>query len=80
MDYVYYHWSKHPFIRGAYSSPTVHAQGMRHLLASPLQDRLFFAGEATNVTACACVHTAMETGTRAALEVCRVDKHVQTEF
>ena len=34
MDYVYYHWSKHPFIRGAYSSPTVHAQGMRHVLAT----------------------------------------------
>ena len=79
MDYVYYHWSKHPFIRGTYSSPTVHAQGMRHVLAIPVQDLLFFAGEATNVTACACVHTAMETGIRAATEICRVAKRVQLE-
>ena len=80
MDYVYYHWSNHPFIRGGYSSPTVHAQGMRHVLASPVENRLFFAGEATSVTACATVHTAMETGFKAASEVCRLVKRVHMEF
>ena len=79
MDYVYYHWSKHPFIRGGYSSPTVHGCGLRHELASPVEDCLFFAGEATGVTACATVHTAMETGLRAAHEVCSLAKRVHKE-
>ncbi|KAL9952453.1 hypothetical protein ACROYT_G039712 [Oculina patagonica] len=79
MDYVYYHWSKHPFIRGGYSSPTVHAYGLRDELASPVEDCLFFAGEATSVTACATVHTAMETGFRAAREVCSLAKRVHTQ-
>ena len=80
MDYVYYHWSNHPFIRGGYSSPTAHAHGMRHVLASPVEDCLFFAGEATSVKACATVHTAIETGFRAANEVCSRAKGVHTEF
>ena len=79
MDYVYYHWSKHPFIRGGYSSPTVHAYGLRHELGCPVDDRLFFAGEATSVTGCATVHTAMETGLRAAHEVCNRVHRVHTE-
>ena len=80
LDYVYYHWSNHPFIRGGYSSPTAHAQGMRHVLASPVGNCLFFAGEATSVTGCATVHTAMETGLRAASEVCSRDERVHTEL
>ena len=80
LDYVYYHWSNHPFIRGGYSSPTAHAQGMRHKLASPVGNCLFFAGEATSVTGCATVHTAMETGLRAASEVCSRDERVHTDF
>ena len=79
MDYVYYHWSKQPFIRGGYSSPTVHAHGLRDELARPVEDCLFFAGEATSVTACATVHTAMETGFRAAREVCSLAKRVHTK-
>ena len=79
MDYIYYHWSKHPFIRGGYSSPTVHAYGLRHELGRPVGDRLFFAGEATSVTACATVHTAMETGLQAAREVCGISTRVITE-
>lgn len=80
LDHVYYHWSKHPFIRGGYSSPTAHAHGLRDELARPVEDRLFFAGEATSVTACATVHTAMETGFRAACEVCCHAKRVHTKW
>ena len=79
LDYVYYHWSKHPFIRGGYSSPTVYAHGLRDELARPVEERLFFAGEATSVTACATVHTAMETGLRAAREVFSLDKRVHAK-
>lgn len=80
MDYVYYHWSNNPFIRGGYSSPTAYAHGMRHVLALPVQDCLFFAGEATSITTCATVHTAMETGFRAASEVCSHAKRVYTDL
>ena len=72
MDYVYFHWSNHPFIRGGYTSPTAHAYDLRHVLASSVDDRLFFAGEATSLRSCSTVPTAIETGTRVAEEVCRV--------
>ncbi|XP_078349624.1 putative flavin-containing monoamine oxidase A [Oculina patagonica] len=72
MDYVYFHWSNHPFIRGGYTSPTAHAYDSRHVLASSVEDRLFFAGEATSLRSCSTVPTAIETGTRVADEVCRV--------
>ena len=50
------------------------------MLASPVGNCLFFAGEATSVTGCATVHTAMETGLRAASEVCSRDERVHTEL
>ena len=43
------------------------------MLARPVGNCLFFAGEATSVTGCATVHTALETGLRAASEVCTRD-------
>jgi len=70
MDFVYFHWSNHPFIRGGYTSPTTDAYDLRHVLASPVEDRLFFAGEATSLRSCSTVPTAIETGERAAKEVC----------
>jgi len=72
MDFVYFHWSNHPFIRGGYTSPTAHAYDLRHVLASPVEDCLFFAGEATSLRSCSTVPTAIETGERAAEEVCSV--------
>ena len=72
MNYVYYHWSKNPYVRGGYSSPTAHAYGLRYELAKPVEACLFFAGEATNMKCEATVHSAMETGIRAATEVCHV--------
>ena len=73
MDFVYFHWSNHPYIRGGYTSPTAHAYEFRRVLASPVDDRLFFAGEATSSRSCSTVPTAIETGTRAADEVCCAD-------
>ena len=48
----------------------MHAYKLRQDLARSLDHRLFFAGEATSVKACATVHTAIETGVRAAGEIC----------
>lgn len=71
MDYAYFHWSNHPFIRGAYTSPTAHAYDLRHVLSCPVDDRLFFAGEAASLRSCSTVPTAVETGVRAADQVCQ---------
>ena len=68
LDYEYFHWSYHPFIRGGYTSPTAHAYD--HVLAKPVEDRLFFAGEATSPRSCSTVPTAIETGIRVADQVC----------
>ncbi|CAH3189133.1 unnamed protein product, partial [Porites evermanni] len=70
LDYVYFHWSNHPYIRGGYTSPTVSAYDLRHVIATPVEDRLFFAGEATSLRSCSTVPTAIETGIREADQVC----------
>lgn len=43
-----HHWQQDPFARGAYSYVTVGGHGARRSLAKPLQDTLFFAGEAAD--------------------------------
>ena len=53
-----------------------------HAMAAPIQDKIFFAGEATNTNACCTVQAAVETGARAAQEVLNVlqspdDYHLQ---
>ena len=54
-------WADEPFIRGAYSYPSPQSTGMREVLAEPVGNRLFFAGEACNVNGhIATVHGAME--------------------
>ena len=40
------------------------------MLASPVEDRLFCAGEATSIRSCSTVPTAIETGVRVADQVC----------
>eukprot|EP00761_Pharyngomonas_kirbyi_P006814 gb/GECH01006823.1/.p1 GENE.gb/GECH01006823.1/~~gb/GECH01006823.1/.p1 ORF type:complete len:436 (+),score=114.82 gb/GECH01006823.1/:1-1308(+) len=64
-----YDWTRHPYIRGAYSFPAHNAFGMRYLLAEPVEGKVFFAGEATNVHASATVQSAMESGSRCASEI-----------
>jgi monoamine oxidase len=65
-------WQQDPFARGAYSYVAVGGHGARRALAEPLQDTLFFAGEAVDLDG---EHTtvagALQSGTRAAREVLR---------
>jgi monoamine oxidase len=64
-------WGKEPFIRGIYSYPKV-GGGLifRKELASDVDGRLFFAGEATHFKGhSGTVHGAIETGIRVADEV-----------
>jgi len=62
-------WSRDPFARGAYSYVAVGGGDARAALAAPLDDTLFFAGEATsNDGQGGTVNGALETGERAARE------------
>jgi polyamine oxidase len=63
-------WGSDPWSRGAYSYHHL-GSGPRHrrLLAEPLDDTVFFAGEATHPTWYATVHGAWESGVRAARQV-----------
>jgi monoamine oxidase len=70
---AYFHdWQNDPFSRGAYSYGGVGSDGAQRDLASPLENTLFFAGEATDITGHnGTVHGAIATGHRAALQIVR---------
>lgn len=63
-------WQNDPFANGSYSFDQVGQQpNDRQTLAEPINQQLFFAGEATHPHFYATVHGAYETGVRAAREV-----------
>jgi len=67
-------WTKEPYIRGAYSFPNVGSlNGNRSIIAQPASNKLFFAGEATNVNGnFGTIHGAVETAERAVDEIVAV--------
>lgn len=65
-------WSHDPWSRGAYSYTPVGAATARDTLAAPVNNVLFFAGEASVTNGhVGTVHGAIETGRRAAAEIIR---------
>jgi monoamine oxidase len=63
-------WAADPFARGAYSYVRVGGIEAQAALAAPVEDTLFFAGEATELSGYqATVHGALFAGERAADEV-----------
>ncbi len=73
LQAVYFHdWQADPFARGAYSYVPAGAMGARKILAEPIDETLFFAGEATETEGHgATVHGAIATGRRAAKQILR---------
>jgi monoamine oxidase len=71
LDAWYWHnWVSDPFARGAYSYVGANGLPCQDALARPVEDTLFFAGEATETTGhFSTVHGALLTGARAAREV-----------
>ena len=66
----FHNWSHDPFTKGAYSYMAVGGYDAPAELARPVEDTLFFAGEATNTEGhIGTVHGAIATGKRAAHEV-----------
>jgi monoamine oxidase len=62
-------WCRMDGIHGSYSHALPGHAGARAVLARPVDDRLFFAGEATHATDFSTAHGAWESGLRAAEEV-----------
>jgi len=62
-------WTTDPWTRGSYSCALPDHAHQRVELARPLEDRLFFAGEATTVGDHASCHGAYRSGIRAAQEI-----------
>ena len=61
-------WAADPWTLGAYSHALPGCADMREVLALPVDNRLFFAGEATSPAAYSTAHGAWESGLRAAGE------------
>jgi monoamine oxidase len=60
-------WSDNPYVRGSYSYPKVGMGNAREVLGEPVEDTLYFAGEATHTGGhSAMVHGALEMGYKTA--------------
>jgi monoamine oxidase len=71
LEAAYFHdWQQDPFSMGAYSYGKVGADGAQHAMAAPLNNTLFFAGEATDTSGHnGTVHGAIASGHRAAAQI-----------
>lgn len=70
LDYQITRWMRDPFARGSYSFNALGSTpALRDVLAQPLGNRLFFAGEATSREHFGTAHGAYLSGLRAAQEV-----------
>lgn len=59
-------WAHDPFARGSYSHALSGHAGARSILAAPVEDRIFFAGEACSANWFSTAHGAYVTGQAAA--------------
>jgi monoamine oxidase len=64
-----HNWSSDPFTLGAYAYLPVGGLVLQQTLARPVDDTLYFAGEATSVGHIGTVHGALDSGHRAAREI-----------
>jgi monoamine oxidase len=65
-------WPADPYARGAYSYVPAGATGVARQLAEPVEDTLFFAGEATDEKFAGTTAGALASGRRAADAVAAV--------
>ena len=62
-------WNGDPFSRGAYSYVPVDGLESQRVLVAPVEETLFFAGEATSIGHIGTVHGAIHSGERAAEDI-----------
>ncbi|WP_017583134.1 flavin monoamine oxidase family protein [Nocardiopsis valliformis] len=74
IDHYLTHWMDDPFARGGFSFTAVGAgDDDRTALGAPVGDRVFFAGEATDIEHTATVHGALLSGRREAERILSLD-------
>jgi monoamine oxidase len=66
MGSCIHNWSKNEFSRGAYSFETIHSKKAKAMIATPIQDTLYFAGEAFEGSESGTVEAALVSGQKAA--------------
>ena len=67
----FHDWQSDPFSRGAYSYVRIGGKNAPEVLGKPIEQTLFFAGEATDTGGhTGTVHGAIASGKRAAQEIC----------
>ena len=70
LEASYVHnWRDDPFTRGAYAYVPVNGLDDQRILAKPVENKMFFAGEATSIGHIGTVHGAIQSGERAAREI-----------
>lgn len=70
IDYVFTRWLSDTWALGSYSYPAVGNNSQDRLTyAEPVEERLYFAGEATHLTHYGTVHAALEAGEKAARQI-----------
>jgi monoamine oxidase len=67
--FLVHDWQADPYARGGYSYVKVGGSGAREKLAEPLEETLYFAGEATDTEQSGTVGGALASGLRAAREI-----------
>ena len=67
--FLIHDWQADPYARGGYSYVKVGGTGAREELAAPLEETLYFAGEATDMEQSGTVGGALASGLRAAREI-----------
>ncbi len=70
QQYLFQNWSNEPFFHGSFSYPSPGSEYQRSILAAPIANKVFFAGEASNDNGhSGTVNGAMESAYRAVLEI-----------
>ncbi|HUR12102.1 MAG TPA: FAD-dependent oxidoreductase [Flavitalea sp.] len=63
-------WTAEPFTRGAYSYSTIHTKTFRPIATAPVEETLFFAGEAFyDGVAAGTVEAALDSGRKATISM-----------
>ncbi len=69
VNYFIMDWKKEPFIRGVTSYPSIGETDAREKLSYPVEEKIFFAGEATNPIHYGTMHGAIESAQRTVSQI-----------
>ena len=73
IDFYWFDWKNEPFIEGGYTYPVVDEGNTRDIISQPIENKLFFAGEAYSRTGDnATIHGAIETAYEAVDKISKI--------